>query len=258
MRALHWPAGARQPERWAVRGPRTLTGAREPVTGPHLVVLPGLGLLRYLWPLARAVADRGTAVTVLDLPGTGHALACGPTVPEVGAAAGRWLRGPGAGAGGDLTLMGHSTGAQAALVAALAVQDDVPLRRLVLAGPTFAPTQRSLRRLAARVPAAYRDDSPRQLAVAPAALRGLGAVTRLVLDGRRDRPEVAVQRLTVPLLVTAGARDALAPRWWTAELARRAVRSPHARVVTLPGSHNNPHTHPAELAWLLTRPGPHR
>ena len=51
-------------------------------------------------------------------------------------------------AGERVVLLGHSTGAQAALQAALLVQDRRRLDAVVLAGPTVAPTQRRLDLLA--------------------------------------------------------------------------------------------------------------
>nr|WP_231134971.1 alpha/beta hydrolase [Motilibacter deserti] len=218
-----------------------------------VVLLPGLGALGYLLPTVRAVASLGGRCVLLDLPGFGsrRPRPCPPTVEGIASATAQLLRArPGA---GRLVLAGHSTGAQAALHAALLLQEDAAPAALVLAGPTVAPGQRSLLRLAARAPLAYRRDSPRELVVAPDYVRGGRAVLELVRSAVADRPEEAIARLRVPVTLTAGRHDAFAPAWWRRELVRAA--GPRARDVELPGSHNNPWTRPWELAAVLAGAG---
>lgn len=81
-------------------------------------------------------------------PGFGSAstLSCAPDVTAMGRAAAMWIsRLPGT---TRVVVMGHSTGSQAALIAALEVQRSRPGAALVMAGPTFQPAQRRLAGLA--------------------------------------------------------------------------------------------------------------
>ncbi len=221
-----------------------------------------MGAPGYLVPLLRALAARGARATLLDAPGfgTSRPLACAPSVAGLGrvtaAYLGRSTTGPDG--GGPVVLLGHSTGAQGALRAALHLHDRHrgaagtrgPLARLVLAGPTVAPDQRSLRRLLLRVPTAFRRDSVRELVVVPDYLRGHRRALKLIRSAVRDRPEEGLARLPLPVTVTAGRYDTFAPRAWLETLAASAVRSGDVRVAVLDGSHNNPFTHPEALADL--------
>lgn len=246
--ALRW-CGLAEEHRVGIRG---LVG--EPMSAadalaPPVVLVPGLGALRYLVPLVRELVGRGSRVTLLDLPGFGRrdAEGCRPSVEAVAEAVARWCatlddESP--------ILVGHSTGAQAALHAAVQLQGTRPPVALVLAGPTVAPNQRSLPRLLATAPMAYRRDSPAELSVLGDYRRGGRDVLRLLRSAIADRPERTVRELTVPLIVTAGRQDAFAPPGWLVTLTHAApTRS--ARVVRLPGSHNNPFTHPAALATVV-------
>jgi pimeloyl-ACP methyl ester carboxylesterase len=219
--------------------------------GPHVVIVPGLGALAYLLPTVRALARRGVTCTLLDVPGFGsqHARPASGRLPSIAACVAAWVRSRPATE--RVVLLGHSTGAQSALLAALDAQDDRPVQGLVMAGPTVAPSQRGLSRLVAAAPAAYRRDSLRELAVVPDFVRAGRDLLVMLRSAVADRPEVNVAGLRAPLLVTAGRRDAFAPREWLAVLARSAVRAPSARVVVLPGSHNNVFTHPAAVADLV-------
>lgn len=213
------------------------------------MVVPGLGAVAYLQRFAAAIRGRGTRCTVLDLPGLRERpLACEPTVAGIGAAAAQHV------VGLDderVVLVGHSTGAQAALAAAVRVEASRPLDALVLAGPTLAPTQRSLTGLALSASTAYRCDSLRELVVVGELARAPGAVVRLVRSAVDDRPEIAIARVGAPVTVTAGRADSLSPRWWRQLLVAQAVRAAGRRDVELPGSHNNPFTHAAELADVV-------
>jgi pimeloyl-ACP methyl ester carboxylesterase len=151
--------------------------------------------------------------------------------------------------------MGHSTGAQSALRAAVRVQDLRPLAGLVMAGPTVAPSQRSLPRLAAVAPAAYRRDSLRELVVVPDLLRANLALVTMLRSAVADRPEDHIGSLRSAVLLTSGRGDAFAPADWLSTLARSAVRAASVRTVQLPGSHNNPYTHPGPLAAVIEAVG---
>jgi fermentation-respiration switch protein FrsA (DUF1100 family) len=149
-------------------------------------------------------------------------------------------------------VAGHSTGASAALTAALALHASGRRVALLLAGPVFTPAQRRLPVLLAAAPTAYRRDSPRQLAGGFGDLaRGRSGVLRIIRSGMRDDVERRVARLAAPLALVAGRADTFAPRWWLDRLAAAATASPSVAVHVVPGSHNMPYTFPAELADVV-------
>jgi pimeloyl-ACP methyl ester carboxylesterase len=172
-----------------------------------------------------------------------------PRIGPMGEAAARWVRE--ADLAGPLVVVGHSTGAQVALGAALRLQQDRPDHSLVLAGLTFRPEHRSWPGLLRGAATAYRKDHPAELLVAKNIVTVRTDVLRMVESGRRDRPEERVRALEVPLVLTAGEADSFAPQRWMDEVAASAG-SPSTRVEVLPGSHNNLFTHPAEVAALIT------
>jgi pimeloyl-ACP methyl ester carboxylesterase len=110
-------------------------------------VVPGLGALGYLLPTVQP-CSAWTRVHLLDVPGFGHRATarCPASLADVARAVTDWLD---AVPDRPVLLVGHSTGAQAALHAALAVPERVTV--LSLAGPTFPPEARRWRPLAARV-----------------------------------------------------------------------------------------------------------
>ena len=232
---------------------QVLTTAPDDATAPDVVLLPGLGIPQYLVPLVRTLADRGLTSTILDLPGLGGPgpRASGPSVSEVAQVAAAWLRNRCAAAPRPVLLVGHSTGAQSALAAAVQLPDDGPVASLVLAGPTVAPEQRNLLRLVAAAPTAYRRDSPKQLFALQELAQRAPDVLRMLASGIRDTPEETIGRLRLPVVLTAGRADTFAPSSWLAALAAAAVQAPSARVVRLPGSHNNPYTHAVPFGGLL-------
>jgi len=133
----------------------------------HVVFLPGLGTMGYLVPLMRALAGRGVDCSLLDLPGFSHRTrrACPPTIDGIAQVAAGWVRrhvrAP------DLVVAGHSTGAQAALRAAVRAQEHGTVSSVVLAGLTMAPTQRHLLTLAATAPWASAGTHPASCRVSP-------------------------------------------------------------------------------------------
>lgn len=217
---------------------------------PHVVLVPGMGAPGYLGPLVEALVARGARCSLLDIPGFTRRgpLACEPTVAGIGArVTEHLLELPDE----PVLLVGHSTGAQAALDAAARLQGRRSLAALVLAGAAVAPTQRGLLRVALTAPAAFRRDSPRELVVLLDYVRAGGDAVRLLRSAIAHRPEVAVAAVTAPVTVTAGRSDAFAPSWWQRVLLAGAVRSARAVQVDLPGSHNNPFTQPAALADVI-------
>ena len=202
---------------------------------PPLVVVPGLGALGYLHPTIRACAD-WTVAFLLDLPGYGSAdtAGCPSTLQAVTTAVAGWLR---VVPREPVLLLGHSTGAQAALHAALAVPDRVA--GLVLAGPTFPPQARTWGALAGRVARTAVRERPGELpAVWPEYVRSRGRFLSLLRTGMADRPEDVIDGVSCPLLVLRGRHDAVSPQDWAQRLGAGGT------CRTLPGAHNFPFTHP--------------
>jgi alpha-beta hydrolase superfamily lysophospholipase len=214
-----------------------------------VVVLPGLGLPRYTRPTVEALAARGMRCVVLNLLAWRRPrLRVPPRVGPMGEAAARWVHD--SGIAGPVVLLGHSTGAQVALGAALRLQHDRPDAAVVLAGLTFRPQQRSWPGILRGAATAYRKDTPAELVVAKNIARVRADLLSIIESGRRDRPEERVRGLRVPLVLTAGEADSFAPQAWMEDVAS-AAGGP-AQVKVLPGSHNNLFTHPDELATLVT------
>lgn len=240
----------------------TITTTPDDAPHPDVVLLPGLGIPDYLGRVAHVLTGLGLSCTVLDLPGFGHrtrtggSLSCPPDVVRVGALAARWLDLHCAGGERRLTgrapvvLVGHSTAAQAALHASAQCEAET-LGALILAGPTVAPRQRAVRRLAAVTPGAYRSDSWRQAPLLRYVARYAPELLHLTRTGVADLPEVTIGQVRVPVMLTAGRDDAYCTLGWLGLLARSAVRSSSVRVVRLPGSHNTPYTYPRAFGALL-------
>lgn len=218
-----------------------------------VVLVPGLGAPSYVLPTVRALAASGARTQLLDVPGFGAPgpLACRPTVQGLAAAVAGHLRR--LESGHRVVLLGHSTAAIVALRAAIAVQDDVPLAEVVLAGPVFAPRQRSLPALAVAASTACRREPLRELRVLDDHWRGRRWLPLLVRSSLAERPEQLIGSLTVPVTITAGAADAFAPHSWLLQLAQAASRSSDVRVAQLAGSHNNFFTDPQAVAELVLR-----
>ena len=220
---------------------RSLSAGRAAPHLPELVVVPGLGALGYLVPLVRACAG-WTRVHLLDLPGFGHPMTA--RLPADLATVSRALTGwlaqvPEA----PVALLGHSTGAQAALAAS---HDRVAL--LVLAGATFPPPARRVGPLVGRVARTLPHEQLGQLAaVLPYYRRGRRRLPDLLASALRDAPEQAVGQVP-PLLVLRGRQDHLCDEQWAVDLASRAH---DGRSVTVPGAHNAPYTVPELTARVL-------
>ena len=225
----------------------------DPPTGPStasVVLVPGLGLPKYALPTAHAISVRGFSVALLDLPGfgLGEPNSTRPDIHAIGLMAAAWIMSrPTA---DRTTIVGHSTGSQAALTAALSAQERHPNLSLVMAGPTFTPPQRRAPQLARAALTAYRDDTLRQIRPREVA-RGWWGVPSILLSGLADAPDERVGRLRMPLSLTSGVHDSFAPADWLARLAARATASPRVRVCTQPGSHNNLYTHPHHIADVV-------
>ena len=231
-----------------MRGPRQIAHPfGEGGDLPEIVLIPGLGIRGYLRPLVRMVAT-WTRITMLDLPGWSvrHRQFCRARVPDIGAAAARWLE---ANDCRDVILLGHSTGAQAALQAALIVPER--LTGLVLAGPVFPPSLRRVRSMARAVVRTLPYESWAELpAVVPASLAsGLVPLARLLGSGMKDRPEDLISNVATPVCVFTGRNDGVAPPDWSQRLADAA----NGRFEVHPGGHNACFVDPVSVDAVLRR-----
>lgn len=210
--------------------------------GARVVLIPGLGAVGYLVDLLNATA--GVApTTLLDLPGLGHRRTAGLPVGlgELSRAAAEALP------AGPVVVLGHSTGAQLALRAALLAPQRVAA--VVLLGPAFEPRSRPRAALLARALRALTVESPRLLPrTVPYYVRGGRRFVEFVSETRRERPEDLIGQLACPVLVGRGTRDVISSAPWTRQLAAAA---PAGRAYTLPGAHNVPFTHPDAVVRLL-------
>lgn len=224
---------------------RVLHAGTQSGTVPELVIVPGLGALGYLMPLVRACST-WTRVHLLDVPGFGHRRtsshpACLTDVAKVVA---EWLD---AQPQRPVALLGHSTGAQAALHAAVTVRRQIAAA--ILAGPTFPPEARRWRPLIMRIMRTLpRESFGEVLATFPDYLRGRRGVLTLLRTAMSDEPERLIGDLTCPVVVLRGEHDALSPAAWTARLAAAAACG---RMVTVPGAHNFTYTAPEPASTAL-------
>jgi pimeloyl-ACP methyl ester carboxylesterase len=212
---------------------------------PRTVIVPGLGAIGYMLDLLHA-CGAWTEASLLDLPGFGNRVTsdCPADLDTLTPVTVECL---GADDEPPVLLVGHSTGAQLALRAAAAAPARVAA--LVLIGLTFDPPVRERwPRLVPRL-RTYLHERPRELMVTvPDFIRGGSRLAQLLGSALRDRPEDHLPRVTAPVLVLRGRRDALCPLPWARHLMDGR---PDGAVRTLPGSHNVPYTHPGAVALQI-------
>lgn len=212
---------------------------------PELAIVPGLGALGYLLPTVRACSS-WTRVHLLDVPGFGRreTAGCPASLASVADTVTAWLRASGT---GPIALMGHSTGAQAALRAAAQAPGRVDC--LILAGPSFAPDSRRLAPLARRIARTLPYESSGEIAATlPEYLRGRTGVVTLLRTAMDDDPEALVPLIAARIVVLRGRHDAVSDAGWAAQLAEGAR---HGWLITLPGAHNFCFTHPRATSSVL-------
>ncbi|GLZ27969.1 hypothetical protein Lesp02_01590 [Lentzea sp. NBRC 105346] len=147
-----------------------------------------------------------------------------------------------------VVLVGHSTGAQAALRVAAARPDLVGA--LALLGPTFPPEQRRMPALLrAYVRNSRHEPLGLQPAIVPYYLRGgPGELLRFIRSAQRDQPEKLITEIACPVLLARGEHDAFAPQWWVDRLTDAA---PKGRSTTAPGAHTFPYQHGGVTASII-------
>jgi pimeloyl-ACP methyl ester carboxylesterase len=212
---------------------------------PEIVFMAGLGAPGYLVPWVRRTSQ-WTRATLLDLPGWHRAGATSSDASLSGVvqAMTRWLAVTDR---RDVVLVGHSTGAQAVLLAA--VTDPDRLTGVVLAGPSFDPAARTvpgvLRRLLVTV---TREPLGAAAVAVPSYVRSWGLpLLRFVRSALHDRPEDHVRRLRAPALVLTAEADAFCPPVWGQRLADLTGAPCHV----LAGAHMAQYARPAAADELL-------
>jgi pimeloyl-ACP methyl ester carboxylesterase len=216
-------------------------------TGPDVVVIPGLGVSRYLERTQRLIARRAR-VHRLELPGTADGGQPGSVLTLAGdtAAVISWLREH---TPDGAVLVGHSYGTQVAARVAAAVPHLI--RGLVLASPTIDPAYRHVPMLVVR----WRIDDAR-------AARGLAETNRpqqrgtgarrllaMTISMLADDIETSLRRATVPTTIVRGERDGLSTAAWVRHLATTAG----AEHLSVPGNHTFPFDRPEDLASAVLK-----
>jgi pimeloyl-ACP methyl ester carboxylesterase len=242
-----------RPLRGAVRDGLMSWCADQPTDGSSVstVILPGLGVARYLLPAARLLAQESSGQTVLVSPpgqaGSDHP---GSPVDVAGAidAVTRWvdLHAP-----GTVVVMGHSTGC--VIAAGLGQNLGQRCARLVLASPVVDPDRSSWPTLARRLIQAGRFEHPFMIgsqlydwALSRASLatfmRSCRTVDLLREVDRADRPTVVVR----------AEHDPMASYEWCSELAMGRLGGAARTFVTVPGlGHAFPYRQPDALIAAL-------
>ena len=149
---------------------------------------------------------------------------------------------------GPVVLAAHSQSCQVAVAAATR---DPRVVGLLLLGPTTDP--RLLRRgaLAGRWARTAVHEPWWQVPLLLAQWLTTGPRRMVALWRRtsRDRTDLRLRDVRVPVVVVRGSQDALCPRDWAQQLAQLA---PRGRLVELPGAaHMTPQTRPDDVARLL-------
>jgi len=185
-----------------------------------------------LHPLMRELSAWTTA-TVLNLPGwqRQRATASAPTIAGIAEATADWLQHT----SGPALLLGHSTGAQAALHTAILAPDRVAA--LVLVGPTVDPAARSWPRLIARYCQPLWREPPTELVAVRRSIMagGISPIARVIASALADRPEQLITQLSMPTMILAGKHDRVASPTW----CRRLADIGQTRLHMLPGGHNS-------------------
>ncbi|PWK82144.1 pimeloyl-ACP methyl ester carboxylesterase [Lentzea atacamensis] len=236
-------------ERWdevAGRKVRSLQAGLQHDGHVDVVLVPGLGALGYLVDTLAGCGAWARA-HLLDVPGFGHRASrvCPAEIGAVADAVSGWVKEV---VGGPVVLVGHSTGAQAALHVAAAQPELV--RSLVLLGPTFPPEQRAAKGLFRAYVRNSRHEPPGLWpATVPDYLRGgPKALCRFVRSAQQDEPERVITEVSCPVLLARGEHDAFAPQPWVDRLTAAA---PDGRSKEVAGAHTFPFRRGGMTAQLI-------
>jgi pimeloyl-ACP methyl ester carboxylesterase len=176
---------------------------------------------------------------LLDLLGWrgGRARASPATLEAVAAVAARWLEITDR---RDVVLVGHSTGAQAALRAALLIPERVT--GVVLAGPSFDPVTRSLpRSVLGAVATLPREPIGAAEVAVPSYLHSGGVqLLRFVRSALAYRCEDHLPELAAPVVLLTAEHDPFSSPAWVAEMARSVSAPWHV----LAGAHMSQYSNP--------------
>ena len=221
---------------WVQAGPLRMHTRISPAplatNSPSLVLIHGLVISsRYMVPTARRLATR-YRVLALDLPGFGksdkplHVL----DVPELADAVVVWMDAINLERG---VFLGNSMGCQ--VIADLAMRYPSRVDRLILTGPTVDPNGRTAFQQVLRwlldVPLERPSIAIPFLTDCWAAGIGRAMMTfRYLLI---DKVEEKLGRITVPVLVVRGSRDAICPQAWVEEAVRLL---PRGSLAVIPGA----------------------
>ncbi len=227
--------------RWSPEG-------REPAP-ERIVLVHGLGVSsRYLVPVGRELG-RTHDVAAPDLPGFGHT-PYGRSVLDVRGLADALLAWLDAAAVPDAVFLGNSMGCQ--ILADLAVRHPARVRGLVLTGPTFDAGARTTPRQATRLVSDMvfeRPSLPFVLALEYVQC-GPRRYWLTYRSGLADRIEDKLPQVAVPVLVTRGGLDPIAPQAW---VERLVARTPKARLAVVPRVGHNAHYSAAPRLAQLVR-----
>jgi pimeloyl-ACP methyl ester carboxylesterase len=221
-----------------------------PTDAPPLVLVHGLAVSSgYFGPLFNEL--RGVArIWAPDLPGFGRS-ARPPHPLGLGGLAAVLLAWLGATGLRRAVLLGNSVGCQIVVRVAAAAPECATA--LVLTSPTIDAAARSVPGQVGRwVRAVPREPWRLWPIVAAEYLRaGLRATCRLFASALADRPETALPRIAIPVVVMRGAHDPIVGAAWAARLSSAA---PRGRLVEVPdGAHALPFDSPSAVA-AVTRP----
>ncbi len=200
-------------------------------TGPHFVLVHGIGVgTSYYHRLARALARSG-AVHVVELPGNGRAPRpdAPMSVPDFAAILSAYLI---AADVADPVLVGQSMGAQIVVEASL--QHPERFRRLVLIGTVVDPRERTAAMQGLRLLQdwLFCETPPANFAVFSDYLRtGIRWYLDTLPSMLGYRTEDAVRGLSAETVVLRGARDPISRHEWNVELT---AAMPSGRLVEVP------------------------
>jgi pimeloyl-ACP methyl ester carboxylesterase len=212
----------------------------------EVVVLPGLCVSRYLRPACAALADIGFRAWLVeppDWPGAGAAEPGPHRLSDLAGPVETLLQGH---ALEDVVLVGQSVGAQVA--AHVARRRPALVGQLVLQGPVFDPSCRSVRRALSGAAIDVRRERPSLLASEiPEWLRvGPRRIRQVLGMALADRLEDTLAGASVPTSVVVGEHDPLCGVAWA-----RSLAGPDRLTVMEGLPHSAAHRDPRGFAALV-------